>query len=177
MLAARFLRGSLTARPSCPPRVAGSNVGGGDPVRPEIRAATRRARGKRLRGAVRFVETVKQSNHRARPGRSAPSPNFPAAMPESANPCLIERTTMARRRRSPRLTDREFIRSLQLIRLKGLLTGEYQPMSNREEMYLRLLRAGLPADIEDFVISRPLFHLEAMERKAVEEDLAAPPST
>ncbi len=84
---------------------------------------------------------------------------------------------MARRRRSPRLTDREFIRSLQLVRLQGLLTGEYQPMSNREEMYLRLLRAGLPADIEDFVISRPLFHLEAMERKAVEEDLAAPPST
>ena len=57
----------------CQPRVTDSNVGGGDPVRPEIRAACRSARGKRLRGAVCFVETVNLSRNRARPGRSAPS--------------------------------------------------------------------------------------------------------
>ena len=48
-----FARRALPVRAavSCPPRVAGSNVIGGDPVRPEARAASRRARGKRLRGA------------------------------------------------------------------------------------------------------------------------------
>ena len=88
-------------RKSCPPRADGSNVSGGDPVRPEARAASRRARGKRLRGAAPslpdrdftggsegrprsgFVETVTLQQHRARPGRPAPSPTFPAAMPES----------------------------------------------------------------------------------------------
>ena len=84
---------------------------------------------------------------------------------------------MTRRRKSPRLTDREFIRSLQLVRLNGLLSGEYEPLSNREEMFLRLLRAGRPADIEDFVISLPLFQLEAMERRAEEEDADAPQTT
>ena len=34
-------------------------------------------------GQVCFVETVKLSKLRARPGRPAPSPTFPAAMPES----------------------------------------------------------------------------------------------
>ncbi|MFA4893404.1 hypothetical protein [Brevundimonas sp.] len=73
---------------------------------------------------------------------------------------------MTRRSKSPRVTDRDLIRALQLIRLKGLPSGEYQPLSNREEMYLRLIRAGLPADIEDFVLSQPLFQLEAMERRS-----------
>ena len=41
----------VRAAVSCPPRADGSNVIGGDPVRPEARAASRRARGKRLRGA------------------------------------------------------------------------------------------------------------------------------
>ena len=72
-LAARFLCGLPTAMPSCPPRVRTGNGQGGDPVRPEIRAASRRARGKRLRGAACLVETVKRSKHRARPGRPAPS--------------------------------------------------------------------------------------------------------
>ena len=90
----------VRAAVSCPPRADGSNVIGGDPVRPEARAASRRARGKRLRGAVPslpdrdftggsegrprsgFVETVKQSKHRARPGRPAPSPNFSAETPK-----------------------------------------------------------------------------------------------
>ena len=92
---------------SCPPRVVDSNVGGGDPVRSEPRATTRRARGKRLRGAAPslpdrdftggsegrprsgFVETVKLSKHRARPGRPAPSPTFPAAMPEGDQSWVI----------------------------------------------------------------------------------------
>ena len=99
LLAARQWSGLLAA--PCPSRVAGSNVIGGDPVRPEARAASRRARGKRLRGAAPslpdrdftggsegrprsgFVETVTLQQHRARPGRPAPSPTFPAAMPES----------------------------------------------------------------------------------------------
>ena len=34
-------------------------------------------------GQVCFVETVTLQQHRARPGRPAPSPTFPAAMPES----------------------------------------------------------------------------------------------
>ena len=79
--------------------------------------------------------------------------------------------------KSPRLTDRNVIRALQLIRLEGLPTGEYEPMSNREEMYLRIVRAGHPVDIEDFVLSRPLFQLEAAERRANEEDGAASVST
>ena len=74
------------------------------------------------------------------------------------------------RRRTPRPTDREFIRALQLIRLKGLASGEYQPLSNREEMYLRLLRAGLRVNIEEFVLSEPLFRLETMERRTGPED-------
>ena len=81
------------------------------------------------------------------------------------------------RRKSPRLTDRDFIRALQLIRLEGLATGEYEPLSNREEMYLRIVRAGLPVDIEDFVISRPLLQLEAVDRRAAEADAARPEAT
>ena len=90
LLAARFPRGPPTQvvsaarrRQQCRRR---------DPVRPEARAASRRARGKRLRGAAPslpdrdftggsegrptsgFVETVTTQEHRARPGRSAPSP-------------------------------------------------------------------------------------------------------
>ena len=61
---------------SCPPRVAGSNVSGGDPVRPEARAASRRARGKRLRGAGllrRNGKTIKAPGE-ARPPRTLPEP-------------------------------------------------------------------------------------------------------
>ncbi|WP_332660349.1 hypothetical protein [Brevundimonas sp.] len=81
------------------------------------------------------------------------------------------------RRKSPRLTDRDFIRALQLIRLEGLPTGEYEPMSSREEMYLRIVRAGHPVDVEDFVLSKPLFQLEAMERRVGEEGHAAAETT
>jgi hypothetical protein len=98
LLAARFPRGPLAhvATSAARRRPQGRRR---DPVRSELRATTRRARGKRLRGAVPslpdrdftggsegrprsgFVETVKQSKLRARPGRPAPSPTFPAAMP------------------------------------------------------------------------------------------------
>ena len=82
---------------------------------------------------------------------------------------------MARIRKSSRLTDRDFIRSLQLVRLNGLPSGEYEPLSNREEMYLRLVRAGLPVDVEDFVVSGALLLLEAEEGRMGAEDFAAPP--
>ena len=65
-----------------PPQAAMSATD--DPARPEARAANRMARGKRLRGAVCFVETVKLSKHRARPGRSAPSPNRLSASGEES---------------------------------------------------------------------------------------------
>ena len=72
LLAAGQWRGPLAA--PCPSRVAGSNVIGGDPVRPEARAASRRARGKRLRGAGllrRNGKTIKAPGE-ARPPRTLP---------------------------------------------------------------------------------------------------------
>ena len=75
LLAARQ-RSGLLATP-CPSRVAASNVCGGDPVRPEARAASRRARGKRPRGAVCFVETVKPICTGR--GPAAPHPSRPPA--------------------------------------------------------------------------------------------------
>jgi len=80
---------------------------------------------------------------------------------------------MTRRRKTRRLSDREFVRALQLVRLEGLESGEYEPMSNREEMYLRALRQGARVDIEDFVISPSLLLLESVERRAREADDAA----
>ena len=66
----------VRAAVSCPPRADGSNVIGGDPVRPEARAASRRARGKRLRGAGllrRNGQTIKAPGE-ARPPRALPAP-------------------------------------------------------------------------------------------------------
>ena len=99
LLAARFLCGLLTARPSCPPRAVGSNVcgairsgpnsgplpggrvengcAGQVPSLPD-RDFTGGSEGRPRSG---FVETVTLQQHRARPGRPAPSPTFPAAMP------------------------------------------------------------------------------------------------
>ena len=58
-----------------------------------------------------------------------------------------------------------FIRALQLIRLHGLATGEYEPLSDRERLYLELLRRNRSPDIEEFIVSEPLLLLEriAME--------------
>ncbi|RZI99533.1 MAG: hypothetical protein EON90_10985 [Brevundimonas sp.] len=80
---------------------------------------------------------------------------------------------LARPRRTRRLSERAFIRTLQLVRLEGLESGEYEPMSSREEMYLRALRQGARVDIEDFVISPSLLLLESVERRAREADAAA----
>ena len=71
------------ARPSCPPRVAAGNVCGVIRLGPKQGLPTGWRVENGCAGQVCFVETVKQSKHRARPGRPAPSPNFPAAMPES----------------------------------------------------------------------------------------------
>ncbi len=70
------------------------------------------------------------------------------------------------RDRRPRITDRQFIQALQHLRLEGLETGRLQPLSDREEFYLRLFRGGHRPDREDFILSRPLFHLETIQRRA-----------
>ena len=89
LLAARFLRGTSAGhdrRKSPPGRLRKAASG----RRQGQRTAGRRpARGKRLRGAACLVETVTLHQHRARPGRPAPSPNFPAAMPERASACPV----------------------------------------------------------------------------------------
>ena len=86
LLAARLGTEPLLTR-SARSAVRSSRKGGPGRRQGPRTAASRPARGKRLRGVVCFVETVKQSKHRARPGRSAPSPDFPAAMPESKDAC------------------------------------------------------------------------------------------
>jgi len=65
------------------------------------------------------------------------------------------------RTRRRQITDADFIRALQMIRLEGLETGLYQPLSDRETFYLRLFQAGRRPDSEDFILSPPLFQLEA----------------
>ncbi len=90
LLADRYGKAAAPAsrrRQQCPRR---------DPARPEGRAANRMARGKRPRGAVCLVETVTLQQHRAKPGRPAPSPNFPAAMPERASACAKRQAASGR---------------------------------------------------------------------------------
>jgi hypothetical protein len=73
------------------------------------------------------------------------------------------------RTRIPRHSEDELIRSLQDLRLKGLETGEYEPLSNRETFYLLLFNQGHRPRREDFILSRPLFQLEAMEIRGRDE--------
>ena len=68
------------------------------------------------------------------------------------------------RPRPRRITREQFLRALQLHRLEGLVAGTFEPMSPREEFYLRLVESGAPADIEDFVVSEPLLLLERIMR-------------
>ena len=68
------------------------------------------------------------------------------------------------RRPAFRQRRREFISTLQIIRLEGLITGEYQPLSDRERMYLELLQRSRSPDIKDFILSEPLLLLERMSR-------------
>ena len=69
---------------------------------------------------------------------------------------------MRPRRPSRRDRHRATVQAVQLIRLEGLLTGEYTPRSPREAMYLDLHRRGLRVDIGDFILSPALFLLEEM---------------
>ena len=80
------------------------------------------------------------------------------------------------RDRRRRITDRQFIHALQHLRLKGLETGRFQPLSEREEFYLRLFRDGHRPDPEEFILPRPLFHLEAILLEA-DEAADTPPFT
>ena len=83
------------------------------------------------------------------------------------------------RDRRRQMTDRQFIHALQHLRLKGLETGRFQPVSDREEFYLRLYRAGRRPDREDFILSPALFRLEAIlgQTGADVSPDAAPPFT
>lgn len=83
------------------------------------------------------------------------------------------------RDRRRQISDRDFIRALQMIRLEGLETGLYQPLSDRETFYLRLFKAGHRPDREDFILSPPLFQLEAAQIRPDDEDAPAiaPPFT
>ena len=75
LLAARFSSGLLTARePSCPPRVAVSNVCGVIRSGPNSGPLPGWRVENGCAGQVCFVETVTTQQHRARPGRPAPSP-------------------------------------------------------------------------------------------------------
>ena len=79
--------------------------------------------------------------------------------------------TMPRDRRR-RITDRDFIHALQSLRLRGLETGRFEPLCEREEFYLRLFRGGHRPNPEEFILPRPLFHLEAIRRETGEEAAA-----
>ena len=74
------------------------------------------------------------------------------------------------RDRRRRMTDRDIVHTLQHLRLKGLETGRFEPLSEREEFYLRLFRDGHRPDPEEFILPRPLFHLEAIQRQADDGD-------
>lgn len=67
---------------------------------------------------------------------------------------------MHTRRPAFRHRRRRFVRALQLVRLEGLETGQYQPLTDRERMYLELRRLGRAPDIEDFILSESLLLLE-----------------
>ncbi|HYC96626.1 hypothetical protein [Brevundimonas sp.] len=64
--------------------------------------------------------------------------------------------------RRPAFRDRRrrFIRALQRVRLEGLETGAYEPLTDRERMYLELRRRGRAPDIEDFILSEAMLLLE-----------------
>lgn len=83
------------------------------------------------------------------------------------------------RDRRRQLTDDDLVRALQDLRLLGLETGRFQPLTEREEFYLRLFQDGHRPNRDDFILSRPLFSLEAMQLRAGREeaDDDAPPFT
>ncbi|MBF0665705.1 MAG: hypothetical protein IR159_09245 [Brevundimonas sp.] len=76
------------------------------------------------------------------------------------------------RDRRRRLTEQDFLHALQEVRLRGLETGRYEPLSAREALYLRLFQAGDRPDREDFIVSPPLLRLETAQMR-LDADLRA----
>ena len=68
-----------------------------------------------------------------------------------------------------------FIRALQLLRLEGLASGAYEPLTDREQMYLELLRRHRAPDIEDFILSEPMLLLERIGHGLTGDQQASPP--
>ncbi len=85
--------------------------------------------------------------------------------------------------RRPKVSDRLYIHTLQLMRLEGLETGRFEPVSDRERLYRHLFRAGQRPDRNDFIVSRPLLQLETvlmdLNEEAVDGDplFTPPPET
>lgn len=76
------------------------------------------------------------------------------------------------RDRRRRLTDHDFARALQDLRLGWLERGRCEPLSIREALYQRLFREGRRPEREDFILSPALLRLEAAQRRAEEEEAA-----
>ena len=76
------------------------------------------------------------------------------------------------RDRRRRLTDHDFARALQDLRLGWLERGRCEPLSIREALYQRLFREGRRPEREDFILSPALLRLEAAQRRAEEEAAA-----
>ena len=81
------------------------------------------------------------------------------------------------RDRRRRLTDHDFARALQDLRLGWLERGRCEPLSIREALYQRLFREGRRPAREDFILSPALLRLEAAQRRAEEEEAADDAST
>lgn len=77
------------------------------------------------------------------------------------------------RDRRRRLTDHDFARALQDLRLGWLERGRCEPISIREALYQRLFREGARPDRQDFILSPALLRLEAAQMRA-DADEAAP---
>ena len=68
---------------------------------------------------------------------------------------------------------RAFAAALQHHRLDLLTRGEATPDNDRERMFVRLRGMGLRVRPADFVLSEPLFRLEAI-LASLDEDAAVP---
>ena len=79
---------------------------------------------------------------------------------------------MARARPNRKDHQRLLAETAQVIRLQGLNSGRYEPECSREWLYLYLLRHNERPDIEDFIVSEPLWRLERIEREFEASDSA-----
>ena len=80
------------------------------------------------------------------------------------------------RDRRRRLTDHDFARALQDLRLGWLERGRCGPLSIREALYQHLFREGQRPDRNDFILSPALLRLEAAQRRAEGDGAAGPVS-